>query len=94
MTDTGWLAYIDPGTGSLILQVLVAGCMTVVFFFKNVRLGILAFCARLFGRSAVQDESEQTGASGTPLDQDASEARPSHEPEQGRRLEVRDGSAS
>ena len=29
------LGYIDPGLGGLIVQSLIAGCLTVVYFFRN-----------------------------------------------------------
>ncbi len=38
-------AYIDPFTGSLLLQLLVMGFMSVMVFFKKVR----AFFSGLFG---------------------------------------------
>lgn len=38
-----WLAYIDPGTGSLILQTLIAGALGALVFFRSA-------IARLFGR--------------------------------------------
>lgn len=31
-----FLAYIDPGSGSLLLQVLLAGVLAVPFFFRRV----------------------------------------------------------
>lgn len=27
--------YIDPGLGGLLVQSLIAGCLTVVYFFRN-----------------------------------------------------------
>ena len=30
------LAYIDPGSGTLLLQVIVAGALAVPFFFRRV----------------------------------------------------------
>jgi hypothetical protein len=30
------LAYIDPGSGSMLLQVLLAGALAVPFFFRRV----------------------------------------------------------
>jgi hypothetical protein len=32
---TFYLLYIDPGTGSLIAQVILAGFVTLIVFFKN-----------------------------------------------------------
>jgi hypothetical protein len=31
-----FLAYIDPGSGSMLLQVLLAGLLAVPFFFRRV----------------------------------------------------------
>ena len=31
-----FLAYIDPGSGTLLLQVIVAGALAVPFFFRRV----------------------------------------------------------
>ncbi|MDQ4035368.1 MAG: hypothetical protein M3153_05500 [Chloroflexota bacterium] len=31
-----FLAYIDPGSGSMLLQVLLAGALAVPFFFRRV----------------------------------------------------------
>jgi hypothetical protein len=43
-------AYLDPGTGSVVLQVVVAGFLGALFTFKSyVRAGISAV-ARLFGK--------------------------------------------
>jgi hypothetical protein len=32
---TNYLLYIDPGTGSLLFQLLLSGLLTVVLFFKR-----------------------------------------------------------
>lgn len=39
-------AYIDPGTGSLILQAIVAGGITALVYFRNIRRKILSFFRR------------------------------------------------
>lgn len=41
------LAYIDPGTGAIILQAVLAGIMTVGIFFRQTLPSTLR---RLFGR--------------------------------------------
>lgn len=43
------LLYIDPGSGSYLVQVIVAGALGVAFFFKNIVLYIKHFFYRLFG---------------------------------------------
>lgn len=39
-------AYIDPGTGSLVLQALIAGGITALIFLRNVRDRIISFFRR------------------------------------------------
>ena len=46
----GGLLYLDPGTGSFLLQILIAAGMSVLFVFGVFRRKIGAFFARLFGR--------------------------------------------
>ena len=38
-----FLLYIDPGSGSYILQMIIAAVLGVSFFFKNFWLSIKAF---------------------------------------------------
>jgi ATP-dependent Zn protease len=40
------LLYIDPGSGSYLIQAIVAGALGVVFFFKNIKNHIKAFFFR------------------------------------------------
>lgn len=47
MSDA-WLAYVDPGSGSLIIQVLIAAIIAVPVFFRT-QIGRLT--ARLRGGS-------------------------------------------
>lgn len=39
-------AYIDPGTGSLILQALIAGGITAMIFIRNLRDKVISFFRR------------------------------------------------
>ena len=43
--------YLDPATGSLILQVLAAGVLTAWFTIKGSFSRVKSFFGRLFGRS-------------------------------------------
>lgn len=43
-------AYLDPGTGSYVLQLLIAGVVGAVFALKTFWRSILSFVARLTGR--------------------------------------------
>lgn len=47
-------AYLDPGTGSMIVQILVACFATVLVFFKSIWQGILQF----FGKKPSIDKDE------------------------------------
>ena len=40
------LLYIDPGSGSYLVQVLVGAALGVVMFFKNIKLFIMSFFRR------------------------------------------------
>ena len=51
------LAYIDPGSGSMILQVLLAGLLAVPFFFRRT---IGDFVRRLRGRRDGDDTAADT----------------------------------
>jgi hypothetical protein len=49
--------YIDPGSGSYLVQVLVAAILGVVFFFKNIRLYIKSFFTRSSKKTNTTDTS-------------------------------------
>jgi hypothetical protein len=38
-----WILYIDPGSGSYLVQLLVAAALGVAFFFRNIKNSIKAF---------------------------------------------------
>jgi hypothetical protein len=38
--------YLDPGSGSYLVQILAAAALGVVFFFRNIKLYILTFFSR------------------------------------------------
>jgi hypothetical protein len=40
--------YIDPGAGSLLIQVLIAGAVSVFMFFKNIKLVVSSFFNKIF----------------------------------------------
>ncbi len=46
-------AYLDPGSGSFILQVLLASLVGVGFAFRS-------FWARLFGRGSASSDEDET----------------------------------
>ena len=43
---TNYLLYLDPGSGSYLVQILAAAALGVVFFFRNIKLYIMAFFSR------------------------------------------------
>lgn len=44
------LLYIDPGSGSYLIQAIIAGALGVLFFFKNIALYVRHFFSRIFGK--------------------------------------------
>ena len=51
-------AYIDPGSGSLVIQALVAGLVTAILFFRRAVIRVLQGLRRAFGRRPdVPDDS-------------------------------------
>jgi len=53
------MAYIDPGTGAYIFQILIAGLLGAVFVMKTYWHKILAIMKRLFSYKNKQDTSEK-----------------------------------
>jgi len=47
--------YIDPGTGSYLLQLLLAGFLSMLFYLKRIRDPLKAFFKSLFSK---KDESK------------------------------------
>ena len=41
------ILYIDPGSGSFIIQAVAASILGIMFFFKNIKLYIYSFFSRL-----------------------------------------------
>ena len=42
------LAYVDPGSGQLILQMVAAGCVGALFYIKRVRVFLRKLVAKWF----------------------------------------------
>jgi membrane-anchored glycerophosphoryl diester phosphodiesterase (GDPDase) len=53
------LLYLDPATGSYIIQGLMAGVLGIVFFFKNIRFKILSALG-LIKNTQDEDENDAT----------------------------------
>jgi hypothetical protein len=49
------LAYLDPGSGSLILQVVIASVLSGLMYFRNARAKLLEKLRTLFRRGARRD---------------------------------------
>ncbi|HUP14210.1 MAG TPA: hypothetical protein VM187_18440 [Niastella sp.] len=43
MIQTGILLYVDPGSGSYLIQMIIAAILGALFYFKNVWWKIKAF---------------------------------------------------
>jgi hypothetical protein len=41
-----FILYIDPGSGSYLVQVIIAGALGVAFFFRNIKNYIKTFFTR------------------------------------------------
>jgi len=46
------LGYLDPGSGSLLLQMMIAGLLSSMFFLKSSLVGVRASLGRLFKNHA------------------------------------------
>lgn len=51
------LNYIDPGSGSMIFQLLLAGILGILTFFKNIKYFVLS----LFGKKKDEIDGEKNG---------------------------------
>jgi hypothetical protein len=49
-----WL-YVDPGSGSYLVQMIIAGILGALFYFRNIWFRVKTF----FGWKKKQSESEQ-----------------------------------
>ena len=47
-----FLLYIDPGSGSYLVQVIAAAALGIAFFFKNIMLMIKQFFYRVFRKKS------------------------------------------
>ena len=49
---TNCFLYLDPGTGSMLLQAIIAGTLGVAMFFKQLKFRVLTF----FGRTVTHEK--------------------------------------
>jgi hypothetical protein len=54
-----FLLYIDPGTGSMLLQALIAGALTIAMFFKHLKLRVLTFLGKIKPSEESREMNEQ-----------------------------------
>jgi hypothetical protein len=52
------LLYIDPGSGSYLVQVIAAAVLSIVFFFKNLKLYIKHLFSRIFGKKEKKQDKD------------------------------------
>lgn len=57
------LAYLDPGTGSMLLQALIAGLLTVTLAFRRLWIKLAGGIVRLMRRMPRPGPSVKDGAS-------------------------------
>ncbi len=58
-------AYLDPGTGSFIFQILVGAVVGGIFYFKNFIAALKEKIARLFGRKPADDSAGRSSGVAT-----------------------------
>ena len=56
----GSLAYLDPGSGSYLLQLLIAGILGAIFVFRGYLARLKDFIVG-FARRTPQEEDSETG---------------------------------
>jgi len=52
---TSFLLYIDPGSGSYLVQVIIAGVLGIAFYFKTIWLRIKMF----FGKRKIEEQPDK-----------------------------------
>ena len=52
-------AYLDPGTGSVVLQMVIAGALGAMFYIKTAWAGTKAYLSRLFGGDAKTESIDE-----------------------------------
>ena len=51
------LAYVDPGSGSYLIQILVASFLAVAYMARTYWLAVVAWVRSFFRRSGAEDKS-------------------------------------
>lgn len=56
-------AYLDPGSGSYLFQILIAALTAMVFFFATLKQKIMAFARSIFGKPNPNSEANRVESS-------------------------------
>ncbi len=56
-------AYIDPGTGSMLLQMIGAGVAGAIFYFRELRIKVVSLFSRREASAAEDSPEPQSGES-------------------------------
>lgn len=59
-TAPGAFAYLDPGTGSFVLQMIIAGALGAMFYIKTAWAGTRAYLSRLFGNKVDAEPMDES----------------------------------
>ncbi|MEI6948317.1 hypothetical protein V9K67_14060 [Paraflavisolibacter sp. H34] len=51
-----YLLYIEPGSGSYLVQAIAAAALGIAFFFRNIKLYIKAFFFRWFRKDQKEEQ--------------------------------------
>ena len=51
------LLYLDPGTGSLIVQAIIAGFLALAFYFRMAKNAVTDWVLGLFGKKKTVEET-------------------------------------
>lgn len=62
-------AYIDPGIGAMLVQILVAAFFGLLFYAKRVRQAIARFFIRLTGRSGAEKPGQSLASQAASIDE-------------------------
>ena len=60
-------AYIDPGSGSYLFQILIGALTAAVFFFGTVKRRVVCLCQSFFGRKRAGRDTDVVASKPAPL---------------------------
>ncbi len=69
-------AYVDPGTGSMAIQIIIGSIVAAAFMIKTYYYGLKRWIARLFGRDGGYEvDGDSEGANSRPADESSDTAK-------------------